>query len=57
MLAAFNTHLGDTHGAIAARHDTSLYVGGITLSSTLIFWQLAKTRPHPKEVEAVAEWR
>ncbi|ABJ89929.1 MFS transporter [Xanthomonas oryzae pv. oryzae] len=57
MLAAFNTHLGDTHGAIAARHATSLYVGGITLSSTLIFWQLAKTRPHPKEVEAVAEWR
>ncbi|KOR42985.1 MFS transporter [Xanthomonas oryzae] len=55
LLAAFTTHLGDTHGATAAPHATFLYVGGITLSSTLIFWQLAETRPHPKEVEAVAE--
>ncbi len=57
LLAAFNTHQGDTHGATAALHANLLYAGGITLSSTLIFWQLAKTRPHPKEIEAVAQWR
>jgi EmrB/QacA subfamily drug resistance transporter len=55
LLAAFNTHLGDSHGATAALHATFLCVGGITLSSTLIFWQLAETRPHPKQVEEVAE--
>lgn len=55
LLAAFNTHLGDSHGATAALHATFLCVGGITLSSTLIFWQLAETRPHPRQVEEVAE--
>lgn len=55
LLAAFNTHLGDSHGATAALHATFLCVGAITLSSTLIFWQLAETLPHPKQVEEVAE--
>lgn len=55
LMAAFNTHLGDSHGATAALHATFVCVGAITLSSTLIFWQLAETLPHPKQVEEVAE--
>ncbi len=55
LLAAFNDHLGADHGATAALHATFLCVGAITLTSTLIFWQLADTQPHPKRVEEVAE--
>jgi len=55
LLAAFNDHLGDSHGATAALHATFVCVGAITLTSTLIFWQLPDTRPHPDKVEEVAE--
>ncbi|MEE7547236.1 multidrug transporter subunit MdtD [Xanthomonas sp. Kuri4-1] len=55
LLAAFNDHLGADQGATAALHATFVCVGAITLTSTLIFWQLADTRPHPREVEEVAE--
>jgi hypothetical protein len=55
LLAAFNDHLGDSHGATAALHATFVCVGAITLTSTLIFWQLPDTRPHPGKVEEVAE--
>ncbi|MGV1109045.1 multidrug transporter subunit MdtD [Xanthomonas translucens] len=56
LLAAFNDHLGDSHGATAALHATFVCVGAITLTSTLIFWQLPDSRPHPdKQVEEVAE--
>ena len=37
LLATFNDHLGDSHGATAALHATFVCVGAITLTSTLIF--------------------
>ncbi|MFT4248958.1 MAG: multidrug transporter subunit MdtD [Pseudomonas sp.] len=55
LLAAFSSHLGSTADATAALHATFVCVGAITLTSTLIFWQLADTRPHPHAVEEVAE--
>jgi len=57
LLAAFSEHLdAASHGdATAALHATFVCVGAITLTSTLIFWQLADTRPEPKQVEEVAE--
>jgi len=54
LLAAFN-HLDASHGATAALHATFVCVGAITLTSTLIFWQLPDTRPSPRDVEEVAE--
>ena len=54
LLAAFGTHL-DGHGATAALHATFICVGAITLTSTMIFWQLPDTRPEPRQVESVAE--
>ncbi|MEA5668790.1 MFS transporter [Stenotrophomonas sp. ATCM1_4] len=54
LLATFGTHLVG-HGATAALHATFICVGAITLSSTLVFWQLPENRPHPKAVEEVAE--
>ncbi|MCD7100035.1 multidrug transporter subunit MdtD [Stenotrophomonas sp. MMGLT7] len=55
LLTAFDAHLGGAHGATAALHATFVCVGAITLTSTLIFWQLPETRPHPKQVEQVVE--
>lgn len=55
LLAAFDAHLGGIHGALSALHATFLCVGAITLTSTLIFWQLPDTRPHPRHVEEVPE--
>lgn len=55
LLAAFDAHLGGNHGATAALHATFICVGAITLTSTLIFWQLPDTRPHPRHVEEVPE--
>ncbi|WP_312914378.1 multidrug transporter subunit MdtD [Stenotrophomonas sp.] len=54
LLSTFGAHLGG-HGATAALHATFLCVGAITLSSTLVFWQLPDNRPHPRAVENVAE--
>jgi EmrB/QacA subfamily drug resistance transporter len=54
LLATFGTHLSG-HGAMAALHATFVCVGAITLSSTLVFWQLPDSRPHPRAVEEVAE--
>lgn len=54
LLAAFGTHL-DAHNATAALHATFICVGAITLTSTLIFWQLPDTGPEPRKVEEVAE--
>jgi len=54
LLAAFGEHLSG-HGATAALHATFLCVGAITLSSTLVFWQLPDNRPHPRAVEEVVE--
>ncbi len=54
LLATFGTHLVG-HGATAALHATFVCVGAITLSSTLVFWQLPDSRPHPRAVEEVAE--
>lgn len=54
LLAAFDAHIVG-HGATAALHATFLCVGAITLSSTLVFWQLSDNRPHPRAVEEVAE--
>ncbi|MGH8053410.1 MAG: multidrug transporter subunit MdtD [Stenotrophomonas sp.] len=54
LLATFGTHLTG-HGATAALHATFVCVGAITLSSTLVFWQLPDSRPHPRAVEEVAE--
>ena len=54
LLAAFGDHLSG-HGATAALHATFLCVGAITLSSTLVFWQLPDNRPHPRAVEEVVE--
>lgn len=54
LLAAFDAHLGGAHGALTALHATFVCVGAITLSSTLIFWQLPDTGPHPEKVEDVA---
>ncbi len=55
LLAAFSSHLSASHDALAALHATFVCVGAITLTSTLIFWQLPETRPHPRQVEEVAE--
>ncbi len=55
LLATFSGHFGDTQGATVALHATFACVGAITLTSTLIFWQLSDTLPHPKLVEQVAE--
>lgn len=55
LLAAFGSHLSASHDALAALHATFVCVGAITLTSTLIFWQLPETRPHPRQVEEVAE--
>jgi EmrB/QacA subfamily drug resistance transporter len=55
LLAAFSSHLGSSADATAALHATFVCGGAITLTSTLIFWQLADTRPHPHTVEEVAE--
>ncbi len=56
LLAAFGSHLHiEAANATAALHATFLCVGAITLSSTLIFWQLPDTGPEPKDVEKVAE--
>jgi EmrB/QacA subfamily drug resistance transporter len=55
LLAAFSAHLGNSHGALAALHASFVCVAAITLTSTLIFWQLADTRPHPGQIEEVAE--
>lgn len=54
LLSAFGTHLTG-HGASAALHATFVCVGAITLSSTLVFWQLPENRPHPRAVEEVVE--
>jgi predicted MFS family arabinose efflux permease len=54
LLAAFD-HLDALHGATAALHATFVCVGAITLTSTVIFWQLPDTRPSPRDVEEVAE--
>ncbi|WP_269790430.1 multidrug transporter subunit MdtD [Stenotrophomonas sp. Iso1] len=54
LLATFGTHIVG-HGATAALHATFICVGAITLSSTLVFWQLPESRPHPRAVEQVAE--
>ncbi len=54
LLAAFGTHL-DSTDATAALHATFLCVGAITLTSTMIFWQLPDTKPEPRQVEHVAE--
>jgi len=54
LLAAFG-QLDAVHGATAALHATFVCVGAITLTSTVIFWQLPDTRPSPREVEEVAE--
>ncbi|KAG1250385.1 hypothetical protein G6F68_012831 [Rhizopus microsporus] len=54
LLAAFGTHL-DSNSATAALHATFLCVGAITLTSTMIFWQLPDTKPEPRQVEHVAE--
>ncbi len=53
LLAAFAPL--EVHGATAALHATFLCVGAITLTSTLIFWQLPDTGPEPKQIEEVAE--
>ncbi len=55
LLAAFSDHLGGAANATAALHATFVCVGAITLTSTLIFWQLADIAPHPRKVEEVAE--
>ncbi|MCL7713455.1 multidrug transporter subunit MdtD [Stenotrophomonas mori] len=56
LLSAFGNHLGaHGDGATAALHATFVCVGAITLSSTLVFWQLPENRPHPRAVEEVAE--
>ena len=55
LLAAFNTHLSSQASATAALHATFVCVGGITMTSTLIFWQLSDTRPDPREVEDPVE--
>lgn len=54
LLAAFGSHLGG-HDAMRALHATFVCVGVITLSSTLVFWQLPENRPHPRAVEEVVE--
>ena len=54
LLAAFGNHL-DGNSATAALHATFLCVGAITLTSTMIFWQLPDTKPEPRQVEHVAE--
>jgi len=54
LLAAFD-HLDALRGATAALHATFVCVGAITLTSTVIFWQLPDTRPSPRDVEEVAE--
>jgi EmrB/QacA subfamily drug resistance transporter len=54
LLAAFGNHL-DSNSATAALHATFLCVGAITLTSTMIFWQLPDTKPEPRQVEHVAE--
>lgn len=53
LLAAFGSHFPE--GATTALHATFLCVGAITLTSTLIFWQLPDSAPAPREVEEVAE--
>lgn len=53
LLAAFAPL--ESHGATAALHATFLCVGAITLTSTLVFWQLPDTGPDPKQIEEVAE--
>jgi EmrB/QacA subfamily drug resistance transporter len=54
LLATFGTHLsGDD--AMSALHATFVCVGAITLSSTLVFWQLPDNRPDPRAVEEVVE--
>ena len=53
LLNAFGSHMTDN--ATAALHATFISVGAITLTSTLIFWQLPDTGPHPRKVEEVAE--
>ncbi|NIJ68231.1 multidrug transporter subunit MdtD [Xanthomonas sp. 60] len=53
LLSAFGSHLTDN--ATAALHATFISVGAITLTSTLIFWQLPDTGPNPRKVEEVAE--
>lgn len=56
LLAAFSHHLGVDHtDATSALHATFVCVGAITLTSTLIFWQLSDIRPEPRQVEEVAE--
>lgn len=55
LLAAFGDHLGGDHAVRSALQATFLCVSAITLTSTLIFWQLADTRPHPRHIEEVAE--
>ena len=45
LLAAFGNHL-DSNSATAALHATFLCVGAITLTSTMIFWQLPDTSPN-----------
>ncbi|MCD9086312.1 multidrug transporter subunit MdtD [Stenotrophomonas sp. SY1] len=54
LLAAFGTHFGG-HDVTTALHATFVCVGAITLSSTLVFWQLPENRPHPRAVEEVVE--
>lgn len=44
LLAAFSNHF-DGHGALAALHATFIAMGAITLTSTLIFWQLNDEPP------------
>ncbi|WP_045758280.1 multidrug transporter subunit MdtD [Xanthomonas albilineans] len=57
LLTAFGDYFGDSHGAVTALHATFVCVGAMTLTSTLIFWQLPDTPSHPRQVEdaAVAE--
>lgn len=54
LLAAFGSQPGG-QDAMAALHASFVCVGAITLSSTLVFWQLPDQRPHPRTVEEVAE--
>ena len=53
LLNAFGSHLDGN--ATTALHATFISVGAITLTSTLIFWQLPDTGPNPRTVEEVAE--
>ncbi|WP_305806367.1 multidrug transporter subunit MdtD [Stenotrophomonas sp. YIM B06876] len=54
LLATFDMHLAG-HSATAALHATFVCVGAITLTSTLVFWQLPASLPVPEIVDEVPE--